>query len=463
MLQRITILLIFLLPFVNTFSQDKKVLTVTDFIAKVKAHHPLAKVANLQIDKANANLLMAKGGFDPSLAFDLESKVFDTKNYYNYNQAELKMPLPIGDIKTGIENNSGQFLSNEISSGRSSYIGIELPLLKGLMIDKRRAFLHQAKIALKQNTAEQKVLLNELILEAYIAYYQWAGAAKLYNVYNNYVQISTNRLRLVKTLVVNGDKPAMDTLEAIAQLQNFELMQADAFVKLTSATLDINNFVWDGNGVAQNIASEVMPDITILSNNNVILKLEQQLSNGTLQNPIVQQYQFKIEGLQVEKKLKYQNLLPTINVTANLLNKNYFVTKNIGGALLQNNNKWGIEVKIPLRFRAGRGEYNLAKLKIEESALALKQKTIEIENKIKDYSNQFFYLKKQIQIADDAFRNYNSLLRNETLRFTNGESSLFLVNSRENKMLEMEQKIIELQVKFFKVKYTLEWATGLLQ
>jgi outer membrane protein TolC len=439
------------------------ILPLNDFIAKVKAHHPLAKVASIQVDKANANLLTAKGGFDPSLEVELTNKTFDSKNYYSYNNAELKIPLPIGDVKTGIESNGGQFLANEISSGRSSYLGVEIPLAKGLLIDKRRAFLQQAKIALQQNAAQQKVLMNELLLEAYIAYYQWAGATKLYNVFSNYVQVSSNRLRLVKTGVVNGDRPAMDSIEAITQLQNFELLQADAFVKLTSATLDINNFIWDEKGIAQNISDNVKPDTEVFNSNKAENILINTLQNSGLQNPILQVYKFKIDGLQIDKKLKYQNLLPTVNLKGNVLNRDYLITKNFGSSLLENNNRWGIDIKIPLRFREGRGEYKMAKLKIEESNLELKQKTQEIDNKIKDYSNQFFNLQKQIQIANDAYKNYNSLLRNETLRFTNGESSLFLVNSRENKVLEMEQKIIELQVKLLKAKYSLDWAAGILQ
>jgi outer membrane protein TolC len=459
-----TLKILFLFIFFSTklFSQEINILPVNDFIAKVKAHHPLAKVAAIQIDKANANLLTAKGGFDPTLELEVSNKTFDSKNYYSYNNAELKIPLPIGDIKTGIENNGGQFLANEISSGRSSYLGVEIPLAKGLLIDKRRAFLQQAKIAVQQNAVQQKVLMNELLLEAYIAYYQWAGANKLYNVYSNYVQVSSNRLRLVKTGVVNGDRPAMDSIEAITQLQNFQLMQADAFVKLTSATLDINNFIWDGKGVAQNIADNVSPDKEVFTNNKIADLLNTVIPNGTLQNPILQAYKFKIDGLQVDKKLKYQNLLPTVNLKGNILNRDYLITKNFGASLLENNNRWGIDIKIPLRFREGRGEYKMAKLKIEESNLELKQKAQEIDNKIKDYSNQFFNLQKQIQIATDAYRNFNSLLRNENLRFTNGESSLFLVNSRENKVLEMEQKIIELQVKLLKAKYSLDWAAGIL-
>lgn len=458
----ITILFFFLLV-TNSFAQNEKVLTIDDFIEKVKMHHPLAKVANIQINKAEANLLTAKGGFDPIAEFNATSKIFDSKNYYHYNNAAVKIPLPVGDIKTGIENNGGQFLESEISSGRSSYLGIEIPIAKGLLIDKRRAFLQQAKIAVQQNTAQRRALMNDLLLEAYVSYYQWAGAYRLYNVYNSYVQVSNDRLRLVKTLNANGDRALMDTVEAFTQLQNFQLLQGEASIKLTSGILDLNNFIWDGNGIPQNITTDVVPDKTIFSNNASSKILIDMLQNSALQNPILQQYKFKIDGLQVEKKLKYQNLLPTINLKGNILNRDYYALKNFGSSLLENNNRWGLEIKIPLRFREGKGEYRLAKLKIEESNLELQQKTQEIDNKIKDYYNQFSLLQKQLQTTNEAFKNFTSLLRNETLRFSNGESSLFLVNTRENKVLEMQQKIIELQVKLLKAKYSLDWAAGLLQ
>ncbi len=458
----ISILCPMVLFFTNVIAQDAKVLSVEDFIAKVKANHPLAKVASIQVDKANANLLTAKGGFDPTIELNASSKTYDTKNYYYYNNASIKVPLPIGDIKTGIENNGGQFLESEITSGRSSYIGLEIPLAKGLMIDKRRAFLQQAKIAVQQNAAQQRALMNNLLLEAYISYYQWAATHKLYTIYNGYVQVSKIRLKLVKTLNANGDRALMDTVEAFTQLQNFELLQMDASIKLTSAILDINNFIWDENGLAQNIASDVLPETAMFGNTIITKKLIDLVQNSSLQNPLLQQYKFKIETLQVEKKLKYQNLLPTINLKGNILNNNYYPLKNLGISLLENNNKWGIDIKIPLRFREGRGEYRFTKLKIEESALELKQKIQEIENKIKDYYNQFLQLQKQLQVANDAFNNYTSLLKSETLRFNNGESSLFLVNTRENKVLEMQQKIIEIQAKLLKMKYSLDWAAGLL-
>ena len=437
-------------------------LTVTAFIQKVKQHHPFVKLANLQVDKANAALLAAKGGFDPVFEFQLDNKTFDKKNYYTYSNAEVKIPLFIGDIKTGVENNGGRFLNSEITSGRSSYLGLEVPIAKGLLIDRRRATLQQAKIGLLLNASERNIITNDLLLDAYVSYYQWAGAYQLVNVFNKYTEVSKARLQLVKILNANGDRALMDTIEAYTQLQNFQLMQASALIDYNTITNYLNNFIWDGNNTPQQLTPNTVPDTILVSNLIGQQKLQSFIENSVNRNPILVQYKYKLQTLEVERKLKYQSLLPTVNLRGNLLNKDFNVLKGLGNTLLENNNKWGINIKIPLRFREGRGEYQLAKIKIKETVLLQIQKQQELENKVKDYYNQFLLLQTQLSTANEALYNYNRLLSNEILRFNNGESSLFLVNTRENKVLEIQQKIIEIKVKLLKATYNLDWAAGII-
>ena len=58
--------------------------------------------------------------------------------------------------------------------------------------------------------------------------------------------------------------------------------------------------------------------------------------------------------------------------------------------------------------------------------------------------------------------NYKKLFNSEEILFKNGESSLFLINSREAKVLETEKKLIELKTKYFKTLYSLHWSAGIL-
>ena len=48
----------------------------------------------------------------------------------------------------------------------------------------------------------------------------------------------------------------------------------------------------------------------------------------------------------------------------------------------------------------------------------------------------------------------------EKLKFENGESSLFLVNSRENKIIEAQIKLLEAQVKYLQTYFYLIYLQG---
>lgn len=43
---------------------SSKEFTYNEFLGYVKKYHPIVKNANLELNKAQANLLMARGGFD---------------------------------------------------------------------------------------------------------------------------------------------------------------------------------------------------------------------------------------------------------------------------------------------------------------------------------------------------------------------------------------------------------------
>jgi outer membrane protein TolC len=120
-------------------------------------------------------------------------------------------------------------------------------------------------------------------------------------------------------------------------------------------------------------------------------------------------------------------------------------------------------MEVPLRFSQGRGEYKKAKLKIEETTLDQNQKKLQIALKVKSYYNDFLNLKAQIALQSNNYSNYQALVRAEETKLLNGESSLFLINSRENKALDALEKLVELKTKYYKTIYSLQWSAGLLQ
>ena len=156
-------------------------------------------------------------------------------------------------------------------------------------------------------------------------------------------------------------------------------------------------------------------------------------------------------------------MLPTFTLRGNLLNTGYNVFKGSDATFFQNNNKFGIDIGIPLRLSEGRGAYKMAKLKIDETNWSVSLQQQEIENKIRLYFNELTGLQKQIDIYEQTYNNYQILYRGEDIRFREGESTLFLLNIRENKLLEALQKLTELKTKFYKTQISVQWAAGLLR
>lgn len=456
---------LFLFGCIWAFNINAQVLSPEKFIEQVRSFHPIAKQANIKVEKANAALLSARGGFDPTIELDASRKTFDGKNYYFNTNPEFKLPTRIGgmDIKAGFEDNGGLFLNNQITRGQSSYLGLEMPLLKGLLIDQRRANLQQASLFTQQSEQDKLKMQNDLLFDAYNAYWQWAGSYKLFSVYKQFVQISLDRFRLVKLAYQNGDRALIDTIEALTQVQQFQLLQADAKAKLVNAQLELANFLWNENDAAYLLNDNLVPDTVQFQLYLAEDDPEQLINRANAENPTLRSLAFELDALEVQRKLKFQSLLPSLNIKANLLNQGYNVMKDFGGALLQNNYLWGVQFKIPIFLREGQGAYKQSKLKIAETNYELNAKQWSTANKIRSYYAESILLKEQIAAAQQAYNGYTALLKAETLRFQNGESSLFLLNTRENKVIETAEKLIQLRAKYLKASYGISWAAGSLR
>jgi outer membrane protein TolC len=441
-------------------------LSPADFIAIIRNYHPLVRQADIAVQKARAELTISRGAFDPYFYLSNEQKTFDGKNYYNYTNPELKIPTWYGvEVKAGLENNGGEFLNSETSFGQSSYLGISVPIAKNLVMDRRRAVLQQAKIFTSLSEADRLNMINDVLYDAYSAYWAWVNHQELYAVISNTVEVNKVRFELVKSAFRLGDRPAIDTVEALAQLQNFQFLQSEALVRLQNAMIDVSNFLWLPNNTWFQLDTTITPapkwNQEVIENLPIGV-LDELMYTARLTHPKLRMFNFKLQMLEVERKLKFQSLLPMINLNGNLLNKGYNVFKNGSAAFYENNYKFGIDIAVPLRLSEGRGGYKLAKLKIQETNLAQNVQQQDIENKVRKYYNELAGFRQQVSIYEKALINYQALFRGENTRFQAGESSLFLLNTRENKVLETLQKLIELKTKFYKGQAALQWAAGQL-
>ncbi len=445
---------------------SSKTLSEQQVTGLVKRFHPVAKQAIINIEKAKADVTIARGLFDPVATSNVSSKTFDGTAYYNSRETGLVIPTWYGiELSAGIENLQGNRTDPQETLGRTSFAGISVPLARNLLMDKRRAALKQSKIFREMSEVEQQSILNDLLLDALQTYWRWVQQYQVMEVVRNAVAVNEKRLELVRIAFRQGDRPAIDTTEALAQLQSFRYALNEAELNFRNAGLDLSVFLWKENNEPYNLPAAVIPDnewkqITIPA--QTVPLPEELLQLARKNHPDLLQYNYQLDALAIERKLKFQEFLPTVNFRYNQLGRGYDIVKTATNPILENNYQYGITIGIPLRLSQGRGEYRKAKLQIQETELSRNQKTVEVENKVKALHNELQTLQQQVMLQQEQYRNYLALQRGEETRFFNGESSLFLVNSRENKTLEALEKLAELETKYFATLKKLQWAAGIL-
>ena len=449
-------------------SQDQpKVLSEPDFLTAVRQYHPVAKQGGLLMDAAKANLMSARGAFDPFFMHETNEKTFDAKNYFNYVRSELVLPTWFGiEGYAGFESNGGQFINTELTTGRSSYAGVSIPLLKDLFLDSRRATLNQSKLFVRQSQAEQRMLVNDLLRDASFSYWNWVRDYQVVRVIEDVLKVNQQRYELIKISYEQGDRAPVDTTEALAQLQSFQQLRAEALLKYQKSSLELSNFLWLPDDQPAYLVDQVMPDTTqfLLSfNADNIPPLTEWVNSRLSTHPKLEQIEWKLASLNVERRLKFQSLLPKADFKYQFLQRGYEPWKGIGFNFFENNFKYGLSLAMPIPNRKGWGDYRSAKIKIRSTQLEQDFTRLNIENKIKYHYTEVQNLREQVEIFERAYRNYMLLLEAEKLRFSLGETTLFLLNTRENKALETLQKLLELRAKAFQSVVSLNWAAGQLR
>jgi outer membrane protein TolC len=450
---------------ISSAQENQKKLAFDDFKAIVLQHHPLAAQANLMQKKGEATVQMARGGFDPKIGTDIGQKYFKDNQYYSLIDAGLKVPTWFGiEFNSGYEQNGGLYLNpeNSTSGGGLVYAGVSLAVGRGMFIDERRAELRKAQIFSKSAVVEQRLLLNELLYESGIAYWKWFKEYEVLRVYTDALTLAEFRFNSVVMEVKAGDRSAIDTLEASIQLQNRQLSLQQAQLDFKNAAALLSIYMWQNGQIPMEIDSNTVPvskiEVELTTMDPDILD---RIDSLVAFHPYLQQIRFKIDQLKIDQRMKTEELKPLLNLKYNALNQvvgdNTFANPSI------NNYNWGLQFSLPIPLRKERGALKLAKIKIQEAELGVIDQQARIGYKINSAINEWFTSRDQTTLYKRTVSDYQGLLDGERQKFTAGESSLFMVNSRELGFINAQIKYLELLATNQKAAINLKYALGILE
>ncbi len=425
-----------------------KELTYNEYLGYVKQFHPMVKSAGLKVSSAQASLMVARGGFDPKIEVDFDKKQFKGKEYYSLLNSSFKIPTWYGiEVKAGFDNSEGIYVNpeNTLPNNGLTSLGLTVPLGQGLLINQRMADVRKARLQIQLSQAERNLQAVQVLYDASIAYFSWKKNYSEVQLYERYLDNAAVRAKGIQTLILNGDKPAIDSVEAVINVRNRQLSLEDARLKLAKSKLELSNFLWLDNNIPMELQDGIVPEEKLEETIQETLKTNalqlQELSID--RHPKINALQRKIDILTVERKLKANLLLPKIDVGYYYLSEpNYWDTTRL------NNYKIGINASFPLFLRKERGGLKLADFKIQDTNLDLKLERLQLANKISAQQTEIVSLQKQRQLISNLVNDYTKMLSSEERLFTLGESSLFLINSRENNVVSAQLSKIAIENRF---------------
>lgn len=429
----------------KSFANERLVLEFDEFMEIVKTQHPITHQAQLIIKSAEAKKLKANGGFDPKLQSSFNEKKFKGYDYYSNFGAELKVPTWYGlSFKGGFQQNTGDYVNQQLSTPNSglTYAGVNLTLGSGLLMDQRRADIKQAKIYLESSGFQQKLMINQLYFDASKAYWEWFSAFQQVKVMQDALVNSERRFLVIKKNALLGESSIMDTVEAKVQVNSRTIKLQEYKLKLIKSRNQLNLFLWSEGQVPLELENNVKPESI---HHNRIHNLPEGIDSLLQNHPKLELIANYIEIQDLTIKLSKEQLKPKFDLKYNPL----FENKDGGFSNFENSNyQFGFDFSYPILTRKARGDYRMQKIEKENLAINLTYETQKLkQSSLAAYKAWENYSDQQLMYVEMK-TNYEKLAIGEAQLFKAGESSFFMVNSREKAFLSaMEGLISSIQSK----------------
>jgi outer membrane protein TolC len=430
--------------------QDSIILSLKEYLGYVKKYHPVVKQANLVLEEGEAELLKARGGFDPKIDVDYDRKEFKGSEYYDELYGAFKVPTWYGvEFKAAYELNEGAFLDPSLTVPNDGLysVGASVQLLEGLLINDRMAQLRQAKLFREQTRSERELLVNDILTDATDVYFQWWQASQQRRLFQEILVNARLRFDAIKIQVREGALGRIDSVEARIAYKQRELGLAEANLEFIKARLKLSNFIWinkfpvelrQGTFPQANLREEIDFALEIMGESLNIFNVEN--------HPKILALQLKRDQIDVDRRLKTNKLLPKLSVSYDAISPEWNESYNF------DEYKAGLTFSTPIFLRKERGDLQLAKIKLQDAEFDIQQTELEILNKVESNFREIEAYDDQTSLATQIVEDSRTMLIAEERKFQLGTSSLFLINSREQKLIENAQKRLDILNKLFKAK-----------
>ncbi len=441
-------------------------LTFDEFYREVASNHPVVQQARLLESIAEGQERQAWGAFDPTLSARWEGKRFAGTRYYDYRDVSIRIPTPIGvDVTVGYERTEGQYFAADRRTPGDGLItaGISIPIGQRMLIDERRNAVTQARALRDYARGERAAQVNKFLLSAAKVYGQWYEAFRRRQLTIDAVSLADVRLAAVRRRVQQGDAAALDTIEARLELQKRAVQQLEASVDYRNASIVIEGLLWTDRVTPMTLDTLAVPSLQGLEAAPVdSANVRAWLATAERRHPDIVKVVARIRQAESERRLAGQQVwVPSAELTYTPIAARGDGLDGLSDALGSSaNGKWDGSFKLPLLALKERGKLTATSGKLDQQRFELALVRRDVAIAVRTAANDLAALDSLLQLQRLAVLQSRMLRDGEQRKFEIGESTLFLVNTRERQLIDEEIKRIALESKYASARAALAVAIG---
>lgn len=404
-----------------------------EFIGTVRDRSVDVRVAQAKVREAQAKRMAAFAAFEPRIDLSSEGKDYGNDLQYRLDRAEARVGLPGGiDLVGGASQATGAFINPERKTpteGLANF-GISAPLGGALIFSDRQYAWGAASRDLELEEAKLDRVQRKVTLDAVKAYTFWQAQSEVQSAVDDALAVAAERLRLVREAFRLGERSEMDTLEAYLSWVDRRADAAKQQNLSAAAVADVERLLRGAEDISVNVRG-ARPE-----ERPVILGLNAELS---IAGPGAQ----NVPELAMAGAALRRERLATTTAWAQWLPAPYVDYRMIqwgGSAWNPESVQWKVGLAVPLFNQKARADLAGAQARLR----AAQANATSTQNAVEVLRTQ---LELQVQALDSELKALTAsetaayaLLQQERRRFALGESTMFILATRESKYLESVQK-----------------------
>jgi outer membrane protein TolC len=433
------------------------------FLQDVQKTYPVLRAARQDRVIADADLLSAEGAFDVS--WKTRATAAPLGYYRSYTiDTVVQQPTRLWGVTAfaGWRLGRGDFAiydgkraTNELGEVRA---GLQIPLWRDGSIDRRRANIERAEIGQKVSELAIEQQRIEATRSASLRYWSWVTAGQRVAVAKQLLDAAVARDAGLAARADRGDLPPIERTENTRSILQRQSQVLAAERALQQAAIELSLFHRDQQDAPIVLGPSTLPR-ELPEPSAIETSIASDLARAQARRPEARRFSLQREQASVDLAWARNQTRPSIDLQL-------LVSRDLGeGAPYRRPTELeaGILIDIPLQNRVADGRADAAYASIVKATAQEQMARDRIAADVKDARSEVETARQRVSIARQELELARQLEAFERRRFELGDSTLLIVNLREQAAAEAAMREIDALGDFQRARAALRSAMGITE